>query len=56
MAQIIISALLGMLGKIVTSQFIELVVIEAAEILVKKTDNHYDDKLVAEAKKLLGRE
>ena len=54
MMQVILAALMAMGAKIVTSEFIEFVILLAAKALVKKTDNQYDDQLVAEIEKLLG--
>lgn len=53
---IILSALMSMAAKILTSEFVEFALLKAAEILVKKTSNDYDDEFLAEIKKLLGKE
>lgn len=55
MGSIIAGALLSIVGKLVTSEFIEAILIHCAEILVKKTDNTHDDEIVAKAKEILGR-
>lgn len=55
MYSIIISALLGMAAKIMTSEFVEFVIIKCAEILVTKTSTTYDDEFLAKVKDLLNR-
>jgi alanine dehydrogenase len=55
MQGIIISTLLGMVAKLVTSDFIEWAIIKAAEILVARTDNHWDDDLVVKVKEALAK-
>lgn len=55
MLTIILSALMSMVTKIVTSEFIEFAIIKGAEALAKKTANTYDDEFVQEIKKLLNK-
>lgn len=52
---LILSALLAMLAKIMTAEFIEFAVIKLAEALVKRTDTNYDDEFLAKIKELLNR-
>lgn len=55
MYQILLSALLGMVGKILTAEFIEFAIVRFAEILAKRTATTYDDEFVAKIKELLGK-
>lgn len=55
MVSIVLSALLSIVGKLVSSEVIEFLVIKAAEILAKKTDNTHDDEIVAKLSEVLKR-
>ncbi len=54
--QLILAAVMAMVSKLLSAQFIEFCILFFAEILVEKTENKYDDKFLMEVKKLLGRE
>ena len=55
MYQIILTALMNMVAKILTSEFIEFAIIKFAEALVKRTTTTYDDEFLAKIKELLGK-
>lgn len=55
MYTIIISALLSMVSKILTANFVEFVIVKCAEILVAKTSTPHDDEFLAKVKELLAK-
>lgn len=55
MYTIIVSALLGMLSKVLTASFVEFVIVKCAEILVSKTNTPHDDEFLAKIKELLAK-
>ena len=55
MTSILVSTLLSILGKLVSSDFITYLLIKGAEILASKTDNKYDDEIVAKIAEVLGK-
>jgi hypothetical protein len=55
MQALIVSALLGMLSKVLTASFVEFVIVKCAEILVSKTNTPHDDEFLAKIKELLAK-
>lgn len=54
MLSILISSLLGIVTRLVTSDFIQYLILEGAKALARKTDNKYDDEIVAKMEEVLG--
>lgn len=52
---VLISSVLGLLGRLVTTEFISFLIMEGAKILAAKTDNKHDDEIVAKMAEILGR-
>ncbi len=55
MMTVILSALMSIVTRLVTAEFIQFAVIKGLEAISRKTDNTYDDEFVAEIKKLLNK-
>lgn len=55
LAGIAVKAVLAMVGKIVTAEFIQFTILKMGEILVKRTDTPHDDEFLAKMKELLDR-
>lgn len=54
-ATALMSAVLGIIEKLATQEFVEFMVIRAAEIWAKRTPPTYDDEVVAKIKEILDR-
>lgn len=46
---------MSIITRLVTSEMIEYLIVLAAEALSRKTDNKYDDEIVAKVKEVLSR-
>lgn len=53
MFAILLSALVSMVTRLVTSEFIEFAILKGAEALVKRTSTSYDDEFLAKIEELL---
>lgn len=45
---------MGIVTRLVTSDFIQYLILEGAKALARKTDNKYDDEIVAKMEEVLG--
>ena len=55
MTSTLIGIFISILTKLLASEVVEVIVIEAAKALAKKTDNEHDDKIVDKIAEVLGR-
>lgn len=55
MLSILLSSLISIVTRLVTSEFIQFLILEGAKALAKKTDNKYDDEIVTKMEEVLGK-